>query len=195
MPLRLPRHRTGDPRKALAPDLSQSASALHTSGRTTVLKQQMMLLACAAALALSGCTREPAAPGGVATADTGGSRKGDFGPPQGEPIHAVLTSPPEVPPAVNRNVSGEGDRRARGDRGRKGDRRRRDVHVLDVRRHGARQLHPRAPGRHGRVPPEEPSRRARCRTTSTCTASPDRAAARHRASPRRATSRSSRSRR
>lgn len=67
-----------------------------------MLKQQMMLLACAAALALSGCIREPAAPGGVATADTGGSRKGDFGPPQGEPIHAVLTSPPEVPPAVNR---------------------------------------------------------------------------------------------
>ncbi len=23
---------------------------------------------------------------------------GDFGPPQGEPIHAVLTSPPDVPP-------------------------------------------------------------------------------------------------
>ncbi|HEY9029108.1 MAG TPA: copper-containing nitrite reductase [Burkholderiaceae bacterium] len=28
---------------------------------------------------------------------------GDFGPPQGEPIHAVLTSPPLVPPPVNRN--------------------------------------------------------------------------------------------
>lgn len=27
---------------------------------------------------------------------------GDFGPPQGAPIHAVLTSPPEVPPALNR---------------------------------------------------------------------------------------------
>ncbi len=35
-------------------------------------------------------------------AETGGSRKGDFGPPQGEPIHAVLTSPPHVPPATNR---------------------------------------------------------------------------------------------
>jgi nitrite reductase (NO-forming) len=34
--------------------------------------------------------------------DTGGSAKGDFGPPQGEPIKAVLTSPPAVPPAVNR---------------------------------------------------------------------------------------------
>ncbi len=28
---------------------------------------------------------------------------GDFGPPQGAPIRAVLTSPPHVPPAVNRN--------------------------------------------------------------------------------------------
>lgn len=27
---------------------------------------------------------------------------GDFGPPQGEPIHAVLTSPPHVPPPINR---------------------------------------------------------------------------------------------
>src|SRR5205823_4356943 len=28
---------------------------------------------------------------------------GDFGPPQGKPIKAVLTSPPHVPPPVNRN--------------------------------------------------------------------------------------------
>jgi nitrite reductase (NO-forming) len=28
---------------------------------------------------------------------------GDFGPPRGEPIHAVLTSPPHVPPPTNRN--------------------------------------------------------------------------------------------
>jgi len=27
----------------------------------------------------------------------------DFGPPQGEPIHAVLTSPPHVPPPIHRN--------------------------------------------------------------------------------------------
>ena len=33
---------------------------------------------------------------------TGGSMKGDFGPPQGEPVQAVLTSPPQVPPATNR---------------------------------------------------------------------------------------------
>jgi len=27
---------------------------------------------------------------------------GDFGPPQGEPIHAILTSPPNVPPPIHR---------------------------------------------------------------------------------------------
>src|SRR5574337_1704580 len=27
---------------------------------------------------------------------------GDFGPPQGEPVHAVLTSPPHVPPPITR---------------------------------------------------------------------------------------------
>ena len=36
------------------------------------------------------------------TNETGGSQKGDFGPPLGAPIHAVLTSPPQVPPATNR---------------------------------------------------------------------------------------------
>jgi nitrite reductase (NO-forming) len=36
--------------------------------------------------------------------DTGGSAAGDFGPPQGEPIHAILTSPPLVPPATGRKV-------------------------------------------------------------------------------------------
>jgi nitrite reductase (NO-forming) len=39
----------------------------------------------------------------LAPGDTGGSLKGDFGPPKGAPIKAVLTSPPHVPPAVNRN--------------------------------------------------------------------------------------------
>src|SRR5689334_3677924 len=38
----------------------------------------------------------------LAAEDTGGSAKGDFGPPVGEPVHAVLTSPPEVPPPTNR---------------------------------------------------------------------------------------------
>ena len=46
-----------------------------------------------AALALALGYPQPS-PAAKAPADTGGSAKGDFGPPQGEPIHAVLTSPP-----------------------------------------------------------------------------------------------------
>ena len=53
----------------------------------------------AAAILLAACGPTPAP-----SNDTGGSRSGDFGPPQGEPIHAVLTSPPEVPPATNRKA-------------------------------------------------------------------------------------------
>lgn len=36
--------------------------------------------------------------------DTGGSASGDLGPPQGEPIKAVLTSPPQVPPPTHRKA-------------------------------------------------------------------------------------------
>jgi nitrite reductase (NO-forming) len=51
-----------------------------------------------------GAASTPAATQGTADAgETGGSRKGDFGPPQGEPINAILTSPPLVPPATGRN--------------------------------------------------------------------------------------------
>jgi nitrite reductase (NO-forming) len=34
---------------------------------------------------------------------TGGSARGDFGPPQGAPIRAILTDPPQVPPPTGRN--------------------------------------------------------------------------------------------
>ena len=36
--------------------------------------------------------------------DTGGSLKGDFGPPQGPDVKALLTSPPMVPPATGRTA-------------------------------------------------------------------------------------------
>jgi nitrite reductase (NO-forming) len=65
----------------------------------------VLLAATIAALLLAGCgdSQVPQASARASTSpDTGGSRKGDFGPPQGEPIRAVLTSPPEVPPATNR---------------------------------------------------------------------------------------------
>jgi nitrite reductase (NO-forming) len=56
----------------------------------------------AATLWLAGCGNSSDTT--TAAADTGGSRSGDFGPPQGEPVKAVLTSPPHVPPATNRKA-------------------------------------------------------------------------------------------
>ena len=66
----------------------------------------LILMLAAATLTLSACRGEDKsdAPAGTAAADTGGSRKGDFGPPQGEPVDAVLTAPPLVPPATGRKA-------------------------------------------------------------------------------------------
>jgi len=65
----------------------------------------LILAAGMAALALAGCRGEPDATTAPATtADSGGSKKGDFGPPQGQPIDAVLTAPPLVPPATGRKA-------------------------------------------------------------------------------------------
>jgi len=77
--------------------------------------KRLSSLAClsfCAAFLLAGCsehasngTANAASPVGTAPAtDTGGSRKGDFGPPQGEPVEAVLTSPPNVPPPTGRTA-------------------------------------------------------------------------------------------
>jgi nitrite reductase (NO-forming) len=60
--------------------------------------RQSLLPLLAIALLASGCGQRPAP-----DADTGGSAKGDFGPPQGHPIKAVLTSPPHVPPPTGRD--------------------------------------------------------------------------------------------
>ena len=65
------------------------------------------LLFAAALLSLTGCKSEKqddAAATPAAITDTGGSAAGDFGPPQGEPIKAILTSPPNVPPATGRST-------------------------------------------------------------------------------------------
>ncbi len=53
----------------------------------------------------SGCTPTPAADPSTnaAPTDTGGSAAGDLGPPQGEPIQAVLTAAPVVPPPIDRD--------------------------------------------------------------------------------------------
>ena len=67
----------------------------------------LLLLSSALLLFLAGCNSEG---NGVATADATaqterpqGSAGGDFGPPRGDPIAAITTSPPQVPPPVNRD--------------------------------------------------------------------------------------------
>lgn len=57
-------------------------------------------LLCSSALVLASLCAVSAA-----TAASGVAKStGDFGPPQGAPIHAVLTSPPNVPPPTNRKT-------------------------------------------------------------------------------------------
>src|SRR5690349_1230468 len=56
------------------------------------------------AIILAACSQEPTASKPAGAAETGGSLAGDFGPPQGEPVNAVLTSPPLVPPPTNRHA-------------------------------------------------------------------------------------------
>jgi len=66
------------------------------------MKKWLVLVAAATVLTACG-DRKPAVVV-PASVDTGGSRHGDFGPPQGEPVMAVLTSPPHVPPATGRSA-------------------------------------------------------------------------------------------
>jgi len=68
---------------------------------------QVLCAAAIALLALSGCRGDQAdtaadAARAAVTNGTGGSLKGDFGPPQGQPVNAILTSPPNVPPPTGR---------------------------------------------------------------------------------------------
>ena len=64
------------------------------------MRRHVFCLFIAASLALAGCKADKP----VADVDSGGSKQGDFGPPQGEPVKAVLTSPPLVPPATGRTA-------------------------------------------------------------------------------------------
>lgn len=68
------------------------------------MKIRIAYLALAAGAALLLIGYGPFTGGNVPTTDTGGSARGDFGPPQGDPVKAILTSPPLVPPATNRHV-------------------------------------------------------------------------------------------
>jgi nitrite reductase (NO-forming) len=66
----------------------------------------LIRLACALFLSslVAGCgsPRDAAVAGDAPGGDTGGSARGDLGPPRGEPVTAVLTSPPRVPPPTGR---------------------------------------------------------------------------------------------
>jgi nitrite reductase (NO-forming) len=67
-----------------------------------------VLLYLCAAITVAGCSRRDTttaatAPAAAAEASSAAA-KGDFGPPQGEPVKAVLTSPPKVPPATGRSA-------------------------------------------------------------------------------------------
>lgn len=71
------------------------------------MKIRFLTAAVVTVVTLTSCygkTPSPVAESTTRPVDTGGSLRGDFGPPQGEPVRAALTSPPNVPPATNRKV-------------------------------------------------------------------------------------------
>jgi nitrite reductase (NO-forming) len=68
-----------------------------------------VLLVCACVLVSSCGAPQGSAPAKAAATNeadtsTAEAASGDFGPPQGEPVHAVLTSPPQVPPPTGRHA-------------------------------------------------------------------------------------------
>jgi nitrite reductase (NO-forming) len=69
---------------------------------TQILKSFGVVIAAAVILTACNNTQEPRAANRASAADTGGSAKGDMGPPQGDPVKAVLTNPPNVPPPTGR---------------------------------------------------------------------------------------------
>ena len=67
-------------------------------------RNALIAIALATLVALAGCRGNDAndVPAKPVATDSGGSLKGDFGPPQGPPVDAILTSPPHVPPPTGR---------------------------------------------------------------------------------------------
>ncbi len=64
------------------------------------------LLCLSVAVFTAGCSRRenPAPPVAISAVPASAAATGDFGPPQGEPVKALLTSPPKVPPATGRSA-------------------------------------------------------------------------------------------
>ncbi len=67
------------------------------------MRSLALLLVSCCALGSTACSGPESDAGAQpARPETGGSAQGDFGAPRGEPIRAVLSSPPEVPPPTGR---------------------------------------------------------------------------------------------
>ena len=72
------------------------------------MKDRILAAFVVLGIGLAACSHKvevdlPEAAADPGTASGSAALHGDFGPPQGEPIHAVLTSPPEVPPPTGRD--------------------------------------------------------------------------------------------
>ncbi len=67
------------------------------------MKCLLLAVAVAGTALLGACSPTAPSNANAAAMTTGGSAKGDFGPPEGPPIRAVLTSPPLVPPPIHRD--------------------------------------------------------------------------------------------
>ncbi|MFT3756081.1 MAG: copper-containing nitrite reductase [Pseudoxanthomonas sp.] len=70
----------------------------------TTARFSATILALAVAFGLSACRNDSPQSATASSGNASGSANGDFGPPQGEPVKAVLTSPPLVPPATGRTA-------------------------------------------------------------------------------------------
>src|SRR3546814_1586835 len=97
--------RAAGPRRINAIHTNQLARCSDRGKGKRPMRKLIACIAIATLLAAAGCKKDAGtdAPAANASADSGGSLKGDFGPPQGKPIEAVLTSPPHVPPPTDRD--------------------------------------------------------------------------------------------
>ena len=80
------------------------ARPAHLDERTPVASNTKNLIATAMTAVCLGAAGAAFAAAAQGENPVPARRGGDFGPPQGEPIKAILTSPPNVPPATNRKT-------------------------------------------------------------------------------------------
>ena len=84
---------------------ASAPTQFHARGNTIMADRfRTWALAAACAFALVACGGADKTEPVAKDTDSGGSLKGDMGPPQGPDIKAVVTAPPMVPPATNRKA-------------------------------------------------------------------------------------------